>query len=125
MVLGVGVDVIEVVRMRRALERFGERFEARVFTDGELSACSGRGDRTLALAARFAAKEACLKALGTGWARGLALHQIEVVRDAAGRPSLRLYGRAAEEAASLGVKASHVSLSHQATVAVAVVVLEG
>jgi len=125
MVLGVGVDVMEVARVRRALKRYGERIENCVFTAGELSDCAGRVDRDLALAARFAAKEACLKALGTGWAGGVTFRQVEVHRDSSGKPSLRLHGRAAEEAARLGVTATHLSLSHQPTVAVAVVVLEG
>jgi holo-[acyl-carrier protein] synthase len=125
MVLGIGVDVVEVARVSRALERHRERLENRVFTAEERSDCAGRVDRDLALAARFAAKEACLKALGTGWAGGVSFRQVEVRRDSAGRPSLRLHGRAAEKAASLGVTATHLSLSHQPSVAVAVVVLEG
>lgn len=125
MVLGIGVDVVEVARVSRALEKHGERLENRIFTAEERSACAGRVDRDLALAARFAAKEACLKALGTGWAGGVSFRQVEVQRDAAGRPSLLLHGRAAETAADLGVTATHLSLSHQPSVAVAVVVLEG
>jgi len=125
MLLGVGVDVVEVARVSSALKRFGDRIENRVFTAAERSECAGRVDRDLALAARFAAKEACLKALGTGWAGGVTFRQVEVHRNAAGRPSLRLHDRAAEEAARLGVTAIHVSLSHQPSVAVAVVVLEG
>jgi holo-[acyl-carrier protein] synthase len=125
MVLGIGVDVIEVARVSRALEKHRERLEDRVFTAEERSDCAGRVDRDLALAARFAAKEACLKALGTGWAGGVSFRQVEVQRDAAGRPSLRLHGRAAETAAELGVTSTHLSLSHQPSVAVAVVVLEG
>ena len=125
MILGLGIDVIEVARVTNALGKYGERIENRVFTPGERSDCSRRVDRDLALAARFAAKEACLKALGTGWAGGVSFRQVEVRRDAAGRPSLRLHGRAAEEARRLGVTEIHVSLSHQPGVAVAVVVLEG
>ena len=125
MVLGIGVDVVEVARLSRALEKHPVRLEERVFTAEERSDCAGRVDRDLALAARFAAKEACLKALGTGWAGGVSFLQVEVQRDAAGRPSLRLHGRAAETAAGLGVTATHLSLSHQPSVAVAVVVLEG
>jgi holo-[acyl-carrier protein] synthase len=125
MVLGIGVDVVEVARVGRALEKYRERLENRVFTAEERSDCAGRVDRVLALAARFAAKEACLKALGTGWAGGVSFRQIEVRREASGRPALRLHGRAAETAAGLGVTATHLSLSHQPNVAVAVVVLEG
>ena len=125
MVLGIGVDVIEVARVQNALEKYRERIENRVFTAEERSDCAGRVDRTLALAARFAAKEACLKALGTGWANGLSFRQVEVRRDPSGRPSIRLHGRAADMAAALGVTATYLSLSHQPSVAVAVVVLEG
>jgi holo-[acyl-carrier protein] synthase len=123
--VGVGIDVVEVERLNRALEAHGRRFENRVFTPGEVADCAGRADRTLALAARFAAKEACLKALGTGWAAGIGFRQIEVVRDGDGRPSLRLHGAAADRARAMGVTRCHVSLTHQASVAAAVVVLEG
>ena len=125
MVLGIGVDIVEVARVQKALEKHGDRIENRVFTAEERSDCADRVDRALALAARFAAKEACLKALGTGWAGGLSFRQVEVWRDASGRPSLRLHGRAAETAAELGVTATYLSMSHQPSVAVAVVVLEG
>ena len=124
MILGMGIDVVEVERLDQALQRHGERLERRVFTDGELLVCRKRGDRIQALAARFAAKEACLKALGTGWAGGLAFRQIEVVRAATGAPRLQLHGPAAERAASLGVRRSHLSLTHQPGVAAAVVLLE-
>jgi holo-[acyl-carrier protein] synthase len=123
MILGVGIDVVETARLARALTRT-EGFEARVFTDGESADCASRGDRVQALAARFAAKEACLKALGTGWAAGLGFRQVEVVRASGGPPTLRLHGAAAERAASMGVTRIHVSLSHQPSAAAAVVVLE-
>jgi holo-[acyl-carrier protein] synthase len=125
MILGIGVDIVEVGRMRRALKRHGQRLEQRVFTPAERSDCAGRADQDLALAARFAAKEACLKALGTGWAEGLSFRQVEVNRGRDGRPTLRLHGAAAALADRRGVTATHVSLSHQPSVAVAVVVLEG
>jgi holo-[acyl-carrier protein] synthase len=125
MVLGIGIDLVETARISRAIAAHGERFEKRVFTDDERAACRGRRDRLLALAARFAAKEACLKALGTGWSAGLSLQQIEVVREKNGRPGLRLHGASAERARELGVGSVHVSLTHQSKVAAAVVVLEG
>lgn len=124
MILGLGLDLTETDRIARALERHGERFLERVFTEGERRDCAIRPDRVLALAARFAAKEACLKALGTGWAEGLSLRQVEVVRGPGGKPSLRLSGAAAERAAALGVGSLHVSLSHQPGMAAAVVVLD-
>jgi holo-[acyl-carrier protein] synthase len=119
----LGIDLVETERVGRALARTAG-FEARVFTEGESAECAARGDRVQALASRFAAKEACLKALGTGWSGGLGFRQIEVVREGSGRPSLRLHGAAAARAAALGVTRIHVSLTHQASAAAAVVVLE-
>ena len=123
MVVGIGIDLVETERIASALERT-PGFEEKVFTPAERSACAGRADRVQALAARFAAKEACLKALGTGWAAGLGFSQIEVVREDGGPPSLRLEGAAAERAAALGVTRIHVSLTHQPSAVAAVVVLE-
>lgn len=125
MVLGLGIDVVEVKRLAGALRRHGERFARRVFTDRELGACDRRADRLQALAARFAAKEACLKALGTGWSRGLAFRQVEVIRASSGKPELHLHGPAADAASRLGVEKVHVSLTHQPATAAAVVILEG
>ena len=125
MILGLGIDVLEVNRMAEALGRHGDRFGERVFTDGEWAACGRRTDRVVALAARFAAKEACLKALGTGWAEGLGFRDVEVVRDGNQPPRLVLHGAAARRAEVMGVKRSHVSLTHQPGLAAAVVVLEG
>jgi holo-[acyl-carrier protein] synthase len=124
MVLGIGMDLVEIERIAHVLASHGERFERRVFTPGELRDCAARSDRVRALAARFAAKEACLKALGTGMAEGLALRHVEVVRAPSGRPDLRLHDAAEARARSLGVRRMHVSLTHQDTVAGAVVVLE-
>jgi len=123
MVIGLGIDLVETERLGRALTRT-PGFEARVFTELESADCAARGDRLQALAARFAAKEACLKALGTGWAQGLGFRQVEVVRESGGSPSLRLHGAAAARAASMGVTRIHVSLTHQASAAAAVVLLE-
>ncbi|HXV75195.1 MAG TPA: holo-ACP synthase [Candidatus Polarisedimenticolaceae bacterium] len=124
MIVGLGIDLVEVRRLAAALERHGGRFASRVYTARERADCATRGDRVLALAARFAAKEACLKALGTGWRDGLGFRQIEVTRGPTGAPRVRLTGAAAARAGQLGVDAIHVSLTHQATVAAAVVVLE-
>ncbi len=125
MIVGIGLDVVEVPRFEGVLVRHGERFERRVFAPGEIAACARRADRSRALAARFAAKEACLKALGTGWAEGLAFSQVEVENEPSGRPGLRLHGRAGERAAALGVVRIHLSLTHDGEVAAAMVVLEG
>jgi holo-[acyl-carrier protein] synthase len=122
MTLGVGIDVVAVERVAQMRAAHGARFEALLFGPLERRHSAGRSE---ALAARFAAKEACLKALGTGWSRGLCPRQVEVVRGPRHRPSLRLTGAAARRAAALGVRAAHVSLSHHAGVAAAIVILEG
>jgi holo-[acyl-carrier protein] synthase len=123
-IVGLGIDVIEVARLAEALRRHGDHFEERVFTDAERESCRARGDRVLALAARFAAKEACLKALGTGWAEGVGFRDVEVVREGNRPPQLVLHGEAARRAEARGVVRSHVSLTHQPGLAAAVVVLE-
>jgi holo-[acyl-carrier protein] synthase len=123
-IVGVGIDIVEIDRFSQALDRHGGRFEARVYTDAELAACRDRGDRVLALAARFAAKEACLKALGTGWSEGIGFRDVELVREGNTAPRLVLHGQAARRAESRGVVRSHVSLTHQPGSAAAVVVLE-
>jgi holo-[acyl-carrier protein] synthase len=123
MIVGIGIDLVETGRFRRVLEAWGERFERRVFTTAEVEACRGRADRVEGLAARFAAKEACLKALGTGWSQGLAPRQVEVVREG-GRPSIRLHGAADARARALDVGRILLSLTHEASAAAAFVVLE-
>lgn len=115
--LQVGVDVIEIARVESALRRYGDRFRRRVYTPRELAES---GDRAASLAARFAAKEAAIKALGNG---RLAFQEIEIARPEGARPVLRLNGKAAERAAELGVSEMAVSLSHSRDVAVAIVVL--
>jgi holo-[acyl-carrier protein] synthase len=125
MILGIGFDLLEVSRMARALAEHEGRIEGRVFTESELRDCAGRADRAQALAARFAAKEACLKAFGTGWAQGLTFQQVEVLKAEGGRPELRLLGAVRERADALGVRSAHVSLTHQRGIAGAVVILEG
>ena len=124
MIVGVGIDVMEVERMAAALREHGGRLEERVFTPSEREACAARTDRVLALAARFAAKEAFMKAVGTGWSGGLGFRDVEVVREGHGPPRLVLTGEAARRAESLGVIRSHVSLTHQPGLAAAVVILE-
>jgi holo-[acyl-carrier protein] synthase len=125
MILGLGLDIIETARLERALSRHGSRFEERVYTPAEVGVCSSRADRIQALAARFAAKEACLKALGTGWSGGLTFRQIEVRSGAGGRPEIQLADDAAARARAMGVRAIHLSITHQPGTAAAVVVLEG
>ena len=125
MVKGLGIDLLENARLEEALAKNAENFEQKVFTESELAQCAGRRDGVQALAARFAAKEACLKALGTGWSEGLSFRQVEVVRLDNGKPELRLHGATAERAKSLGVERVHVSLTHQPGAAAAVVVVSG
>lgn len=121
-IAGHGIDIVEVARVGRMLHEHGERFLLRCFTAGEREAGAGSRREAEHLAARFAAKEAALKALGTGLTRGISWPEIEVVRDASGRPGLVLTGRAAEVAAELKITQWHVSLSHTETHAVASVI---
>ncbi len=126
MILGIGVDVIELDRVRRVIARHGDRFFGRVLTEREQSYCLRHRDPGPSVGARFAAKEAWLKALGTGLAEGIGWHDVEVVRKAHNDPPrFEVHGRAAELAAARGVVASHLSISHERSVAVAFVVLEG
>ena len=118
------MDIVAIERISRSLAEGDVTLEEQVFTEAERAACADRADRARALAARFAAKEAGLKALGTGWAQGLSFQQVEVVDGEGGRPELRLTGAAAERARALGVGHMHVSLTHDLAVAAAVVVLE-
>lgn len=125
MIVGLGIDRIEIARVKNAYERFGDRFRRRVFTDAEWTYCLSRPNPSQSLAARFAAKEAAMKALRRGWPGGIAYQDIEVVRAPSGAPSLRFSGRAAERAAHCGVQRSQVSLTHDRTIAAATVILEG
>ena len=123
-VRGMGVDICKVERIAESLQRFGERMENRLFTPGELAYCRGHKDPLPHLAARFAAKEAASKALGTGIAGGVGWTQIEVVQPGGRVPTLRFTGVAQERLAAIGATRSHLSLSHDAGLAVACVVLE-
>jgi holo-[acyl-carrier protein] synthase len=124
-ILGTGVDLERVERLQAAIERHGQRFLDRVFTADEIAFVEGKKNRYERYAARFAAKEAAMKALGTGWAHGIRWVDIEVFHEPGGRPGVRFYGRAAEFAAQMGCQAVHVSLSHTSDNAIAQVILEG
>ncbi len=124
MILGMGLDVAELGRIRESMERFGARFAQRLLTEAE-AAGMPKGDATAFVAARFAAKEACAKALGTGFADGVTMHNIEVRSLPSGAPTLLLSGRARELAEALGADRLHLSLTHGRDVAAAVVILEG
>ena len=118
--LATGVDIIEISRIRRVLERYSQRFLDRVFTPAEIEYCRGRAPN---LAARFAAKEATMKALGTG-VRGVGWKDIEVVRAKSGAPGIKLHGRADQRAQRLGVWETSLSISHSNEYAVAFVVMQ-
>src|ERR1700678_4638573 len=111
MIVGTGVDIAEVTRIRESIERFGERFLRRIFTDGEIRYCERKASRFESYAARFAAKEAGMKALGTGWSRGVHWRDIELVRPRGQRPTIRFHGEAAAVAARLGTKNIALSIT--------------
>lgn len=123
MILGTGLDLVSVARFERFLLRRGERGLRRIFTPGEVDYCRTLAAPAASFAARFAAKEAFVKALGTGLS-GLRWTDVEVVRADSGEPSLRLHGAAAAALADRGARAAHLSLSHTAELAGAVVILE-
>jgi holo-[acyl-carrier protein] synthase len=124
MVLGLGTDLIETGRVEESIKRFGERFLERIFSPGEIAYCKRKKNAAESFAARFAAKEAGAKALGTGISRGVTWKEFEVKREASGKPSLHLSGRAAELAGAMGVRRIQLSLTHSREFALAVVVVE-
>ena len=124
MIVGSGIDLVEIDRIQRSLDRFGARFLNRVYTSTEQAYCLRKRNAAESLAARFAAKEAGAKALGTGMSHGVTWLEIEVVREPGGRPALRFHGRAAQMARSLNVRRAALSLSHSGNLAVASVALE-
>jgi holo-[acyl-carrier protein] synthase len=124
MVLGLGTDLIEIERIQASMERFGERFLERVFTVGEIAYCLRKKQSAESFAARFAAKEAGAKALGTGISRGVSWKEIEVTREMGERPMLHFNGRAGELAEAMGVRRTQLTLSHSRKLAIAMVVVE-
>ncbi|MEM8783277.1 MAG: holo-ACP synthase [Planctomycetota bacterium] len=119
-IIGHGIDLVDKSRIQRMLDEHAERFQSRCFTRAELDyADGGRRRRLEHLAGRFAAKEAILKVLGTGWTGGIAWTDAEIVREPSGRPSVRLHGKCAEVADELGIDEWWVSISHIETHAVA------
>jgi holo-[acyl-carrier protein] synthase len=124
MVLGVGTDLIEIARIAESVRRYGDRFLGRIFTPREIEYCQRKKNAAESFAARFAAKEAGAKALGTGISHGVGWLELEVVREPSGKPELQLSGRAAERAARLGVARVSLSLTHSGALALAVVVME-
>jgi holo-[acyl-carrier protein] synthase len=127
MIVSVGVDLIEVGRIQRALEdpSIGKRFRERVYTEGEIRYCDSRGmGKYESYAGRFAAKEAAMKALGTGWGAKASWLAIEVVRARGGRPEIALHGHTAEFARELGIRRMLVSITHTKANALAYVIAQ-
>ena len=124
MILGTGVDLAEVHRIRASIKRFGEKFVQRVYTPTEIAYVERKANRYERYAARFAAKEAGMKAIGTGWRSGVTWQDFEVANLPGGRPTLKLKGRAAEIARALGVRSISLSLTHTAELGMAYVILE-
>jgi holo-[acyl-carrier protein] synthase len=124
MITGIGIDVVQNERIHESVRRFGDRFLNRIYTEGEIEYCSKCAQPEIHYAARFAAKEASFKALGTGWAAGVKWKDAEVIRQPSGKPELHLHGEALAIASSLGAKRFHVSLTHDQLVSCAVVILE-
>lgn len=124
MIVGIGIDIAEVPRIAASIARFGDRFLQRIFTEGEIRYCDAKANRAERYAARFAAKEAAMKALGTGWNYGVRWRDIEVSRKPGGRPTLLFHGKAAEFAAKLKATNVALSLTHTAEEAIAQVILE-
>ena len=124
-VIGIGTDIVECLRIAQMIERHGELFLARVYTDHEIQYCSGRKAATQHYAGRWAAKEAVLKALGTGWARGIRWRDLEVRNNMAGKPSIALGGGARDMCERLGITQMQISISHCRTHATALAIATG
>ena len=124
MILGVGTDLVEVHRIQESINRFGNRFLRRIYTDREQAYCLSKANATERFAGRFAAKEAGMKAIGTGWRRGVTWRDFEVANEPSGRPTLKLYGMAEKIARDLGVERISLSITHTAREGFAIVILE-
>jgi holo-[acyl-carrier protein] synthase len=124
MILGIGTDLAEVERIRKSVERFGDRFLKRVYTVHERTYSMKNANWAERLAARFAAKEAGMKAIGTGLSRGVSWQHLEVINEPSGRPTLQLFSTALEIANAMGVERITMSLTHTKEMALAVVILE-
>lgn len=125
MILGTGVDLAEVGRIRKAIEQYGDRFIRRIYTEAEIAYVERKANRFERYAGRFAAKEAGMKAIGTGWKHGVRWVDFEVSNLPSGRPTLRLHGEAARVAEQMGVKSILLSITHTAEMGMAQVILEG
>jgi len=123
-IVGTGVDLAEVPRIQASIERYGDKFIQRIYTPAEIAYVERKANKYERYAARFAAKEAGMKAIGTGWRRGVRWQDFEVANLPSGKPTLRLYGAAARHAAKLGVKNVSLSITHTAQLGMAHVILE-
>ena len=124
MIVGTGVDLAEVPRIRHSIERFGEKFIRRIYTPAEIAYVERKANKFERYAARFAAKEAGMKAIGTGWRRGVTWQDFEVSNLPSGKPTLKFHGVAAQIAAGLNVRNVSLSLTHTAELGMAHVILE-
>ena len=124
MIVGTGVDLAEVPRIQASIERYGDKFIQRIYTPAEIAYVERKANKYERYAARFAAKEAGMKAIGTGWRRGVRWQDFEVANLPSGKPTLRLHGAAARHAAKLGVKNVSLSITHTAELGMAHVILE-
>ena len=124
MIAGIGIDVAEVDRIREAIERHGRRFIERIYTPAEIAYVERKANRFERYAARFAAKEAGMKAIGTGWKRGVRWQDFEVTNLPSGRPTMHFHGVAGRIAADLGIRNVAISITHTASEGVAIVIVE-
>jgi holo-[acyl-carrier protein] synthase len=124
MIVGTGIDITEVERIAAAIQRFGRRFLERIFTPDEIRYCDSKANKAERYAGRFAAKEAAMKALGTGWSRGVTWRDVEVCRVPGGRPTLAFHNKAAEFLRQLGATRAQLSITHTGRIAMAQVILE-
>ena len=124
MIVGTGIDICEVARIQAAFDRFGDRFLRRIYTAAEIEYCQSKKNAIERFAARFAAKEAATKAIGTGLHFGVTWQDVEVRRAPGGRPTVHFYRAASERLARLGAKHAHLSLTHSGDVAIAQVIIE-
>jgi len=123
-IFGIGIDCVDIPRIAELRKKHGDDFGGLLFLPGEIECCMARKLPDECFAARFAAKEAFMKAIGTGWAEGVAFSGIEIIRLESGRPEMRLHGKTADKAQALGIGNIHVTLSHAKGLAVAQVLLE-
>jgi holo-[acyl-carrier protein] synthase len=124
MIIGIGIDLVEVDRLKKSVEKFGDRFLNRLFTENEIKYCQTKSNSYQHFAVRFAAKEALLKAIGTGLREGMTWHEIEIINDKQGKPSILTHGKCDDILHKLDVRIPELSLSHTKHHGVAVVILE-